>query len=101
MGRCFVRFVRLQIGERIYLLQISTLVSFICGNVVQFLKKSYDRYAISFKKAIMKIKVPFRVYCFSYQIPFLKSFLGNEVVFGITTLERVEKLLKADENFYG
>ena len=56
---------------------------------------------ISFKKAIMKIKVPFRVYCFSYQIPFLKSFLGNEAVFGITTLERVEKLLRADENFYG
>ena len=70
--------------ERVY--------SFLTGDIAEL---------ISFKKAIMKIKVPFRVYCFSYQIPFLKSFLGNEVVFGITTLERVEKLLKADENFYG
>ena len=70
--------------ERVY--------SFLTGDVAEL---------ISFKKAIMKIKVPFRVYCFSYQIPFLKSFLGNEVVFGITTLERVEKLLRADENFYG
>lgn len=70
--------------ERVY--------SFLTGNIAEL---------ICFKKAVIKIKASFRIYCFSYQIPFLKIFFDNKALFGIVRFEQVEKLLKMEQNFYG